>query len=99
MQRFSIAILLSAISFTAIVQQAVGQETAGADHAEKAWIKQSNVYTNMLLSVQLEHSPEQGSVQGVATYDERISDPSRADQAAERVSVFRSAIDLTLAGR
>jgi len=84
MQRIGIAILLSAISFTAIVQQAVGQETAGADHAEKAWIKQSNVYTNMLLSVQLEHSPEQGSVQGVATYDERISDPSRADQAAER---------------
>jgi hypothetical protein len=84
MQRFSIAILLSALSFTAIGQQAAGQETAGADHAEKAWIKQSNVYTNMLLSVQLEHSPEQGSTQGVAAYDERISDPSLADQAAER---------------
>jgi uncharacterized protein (DUF885 family) len=79
MQRFSIAIFLSALSFAAM-----GQQAAGDDHAEKAWIKQSNDYTNMLLGVQLEHSPEQGSAQGVAKFDERISDPSRADEAAER---------------
>jgi uncharacterized protein (DUF885 family) len=83
------AIFLSALSFATIGQQAVAQQAAGqqastADHAEKAWIKQSNDFTNMLLKVQLEHSPEQGSAQGVAAFDERISDPSRADQAAER---------------
>jgi len=72
MHRIGTAIFLSALSFTAIAQQA-----GGSDQAEKAWIKQSNVYTNMLLGVQLEHSPEQGSAQGVATYDERISPDAR----------------------
>ena len=52
--------------------------------ADKGWINQSNEYTNMLLSIQLEHSPEQGSAQGVARYDERISDPSLADEKVER---------------
>jgi uncharacterized protein (DUF885 family) len=89
MHRFNNAIFLSALSFAAIgqltiAQQAVGQPASSADHAEKAWIKQSNDFTNMLLKVQLEHSPEQGSAQGVAAFDERISDPSRADQAAAR---------------
>jgi uncharacterized protein (DUF885 family) len=94
MKRMGPAIFLSALSFATIGQLAVaeqaagqraaGQSASGADHAEKAWIQQSNEYTNMLLNVQLEHSPESGSAQGVAAFDERISDPSRADQAAER---------------
>jgi uncharacterized protein (DUF885 family) len=79
MHRIGTAIFLSALSFTAIARQA-----GGNDPAEKAWIKQSNYYTNMLLSVQHQHSPEQGSAQGVAKFDERISDPSRADEAAAR---------------
>jgi len=79
MHRFSTAIFLSALSCTAL-----GQQAAGNDQAEKPWIKQSNDYTNMLLGVQLEHSPEQGSQQGVAKFDDRISDPSRADEVVER---------------
>jgi uncharacterized protein (DUF885 family) len=79
MHRFSTAIFLSALSFTAL-----GQQAAGNDQGEKPWIKQSNDYTNMLLSVQLEHAPEQGSAQGVAKFDDRISDPSRADEVVER---------------
>ena len=79
MHRFSTAIFLSALSCTAL-----GQQAAGNDQAEKPWIRQSNDYTNMLLSVQLEHSPEQGSQQGVAKFDDRISDPSRADEVVER---------------
>jgi uncharacterized protein (DUF885 family) len=79
MHRFGTAIFLSALSFTA-----AGQQPAGNDQAEKAWIKQSNDYTNTLLNVQLEHTPEQGSVQGVAKFDERISDPSRADEVVQR---------------
>jgi uncharacterized protein (DUF885 family) len=79
MHRFGTAIFLSALSFTAL-----GQQAAGNDQAEKAWIKQSNDYTNTLLSVQLEHTPEQGSAQGVAKFDDRISDPSRADEVIAR---------------
>ena len=79
LQRLSAAILLSAISFAGMAQT-----SAVKDQAESAWIKQSDEYTNMLLSVQLEHAPEQGSTQGVAKFDDRISNPSRADEIAER---------------
>ncbi|HEY2466117.1 MAG TPA: DUF885 domain-containing protein [Steroidobacteraceae bacterium] len=79
LQRLSAAIFLSAICFAGMADA-----TAGGDHAEQGWIKQSNEYTNLLLSVQLEHSPEQGSSQGVAKFDDRISNPSRADEIAER---------------
>ena len=79
MNRLSLFILLSALSL-----YVVGQQAAAEDHAEKAWIKQSNEFTNMLLNVQLDHSPEQGSQQGVAKFDERISDPSRADELTLR---------------
>jgi uncharacterized protein (DUF885 family) len=84
MHLFSTAIFLSALSLTVVGQQAVGQQAAGNDQAEKPWIKQSNDYTNTLLNVQLEHAPEQGSTQGVAKFDDRISDPSRADEVLER---------------
>jgi uncharacterized protein (DUF885 family) len=73
-----IAILLSALPIAAFGQ------TSAADHAPKAWIQQSNTFTNMLLDVDLEHSPEAASEQGLAKFDERISDPRRADEIAQR---------------
>jgi uncharacterized protein (DUF885 family) len=74
-----IAILLSALPIGAF-----GQTSAAADHAPKAWIQQSNTFTNMLLDVDLEHSPEAASEQGLAKFDERVSDPRRADEIAQR---------------
>jgi uncharacterized protein (DUF885 family) len=79
MHRLHAALFLSAVALSAAAQQ-----PAADDATAKGWIPQSNEYTNSLLSIQLEHSPEQGSAQGVAKYDERISDPSRANEAAER---------------
>src|ERR1700734_3333047 len=79
LRRLSAAIFLSAISFAVMADT-----SAGGDHAEKSWIKQSNEYTNMLLSVQHAHSPDQGSAQGVAKFDDQVSNPSRADEIAER---------------
>ena len=79
MHRLNTVFLLSALSFGAMAQQ-----PSGSEPAQRAWIKQSNEFTNLLLQVQHEHSPEQGSTQGVAKFDERITDPSRADEIAER---------------
>jgi uncharacterized protein (DUF885 family) len=62
----------------------MGQHSRAADRAQPAWIQQSNTYTNMLLDVDLEHAPESGSQQGLAKFDDRISDPRRADEIAER---------------
>jgi Bacterial protein of unknown function (DUF885) len=50
----------------------------------RQWIERSNAYTRRLLDVDLEHAPEQGSRQGLAKFDERISDPSLADELAKR---------------
>src|SRR5579862_7410428 len=55
-----------------------------AQPAEKAWIDKSNAYTNQLLSIEFEHDPERGSRQGLAKFDERVSQPTLADQLAER---------------
>jgi len=79
MHRLIAAICLCTLTFTA-----PGQPAAGGQRAERAWVMQSNVYTNMLLDVQLAHSPEQGSQQGVAKFDDRITDPTRADELIAR---------------
>jgi uncharacterized protein (DUF885 family) len=50
----------------------------------KSWVEQSNRYTQMLQQVRFAHFPESGSEQGLAAYDERISNPTLADQLAER---------------
>jgi hypothetical protein len=78
MQRLIAAILVSTVSFVAF-----GQEGGSADPA-KAWIEHSNVYTSQLLDVELEHAPERGSRQGLAKFDERITNPTLADQLAAR---------------
>jgi Bacterial protein of unknown function (DUF885) len=89
MQRLTAAILSSAFSFAALsqnatAQNATAQQAKGADGPDKTWIERSNVYTRKLLDVHLEHSPEEGSQQGLAKFDDRISKPTLADQLAER---------------
>jgi hypothetical protein len=92
MHRLTAAIFVSAVSLGA-----AGQEAAHADHADKAWIRQSNAYTNMLLDVELEHSPERGSRQGLARFDERISNPTLADQLAERRELETALVKISAA--
>jgi hypothetical protein len=67
------------ISFTLSVQLASAVEPTG-----KAWIEQSNRYTRQLFDVQLQHSPEQGSREGLARFDAQISDPRLADELVQR---------------
>jgi len=52
--------------------------------ADPAWVVRSNQYTQMLLNVQIKHSPDVGLAQGVAKYDSSITDISRADEIAQR---------------
>jgi uncharacterized protein (DUF885 family) len=76
-------IAATAICAGALSGSAFSQQPA-ADSGGKAWIERSNEYTNKLLAIQLEHAPERGSRQGLAKFDERISDPRLADELAER---------------
>ena len=66
-------------SFTLSTQLASAAEPVG-----KAWIEQSNRYTRQLFDVQLKHSPEQGSTEGIARLDVEISDPRLADELAQQ---------------
>ena len=60
------------------------QLASGAEPAEKAWIEQSNRYTRQLFDIQLKHSPEQGSTEGISRLDVEISDPRLADELAQQ---------------
>jgi uncharacterized protein (DUF885 family) len=84
MHRLIAAISLCTLSFIGAGQPAAGQPAGGGAHGDIPWIKQSNVYTNMLLDVQLEHTPEQGSHEGLAKFDARISNPTLADDLTQR---------------
>ncbi len=57
---------------------------APAAAPEPEWVRRSNQYTQMLLDVQFRHSPEGGSRQGLTKYDPLITDPTRADEIAQR---------------
>lgn len=61
-----------------------GQTAPDGEHADKTWVARSDSYTNQLLAVEFEHTPEQGSRQGIAKFDPRISNPTLADQQARR---------------
>jgi uncharacterized protein (DUF885 family) len=79
MRRLSAAIVVSLLFCVAW-----GAAAPTADPDGKAWIAQSNAYTNRLLAVELEHAPERGSRQGLAKFDEQISKATLADELAER---------------
>jgi uncharacterized protein (DUF885 family) len=48
------------------------------------WIAVSNGYTNKLVAVEMKHSPESGSDQGLSQYDALASQPTLADEDQER---------------
>jgi hypothetical protein len=75
-------VLLLALILSALTPSARAAPPAG--RAEPAWIARSNHYTNELLALQLAHSPESASHEGLTQYDERISDPRLADDLALR---------------
>jgi hypothetical protein len=91
MRRCLIAIALSVLSFTALAGDGAAGTPAAGPSASKAsggsgreWIDRSNAYTRQLLDVDLEHSPERGSGEGLAKFDARISNPSLIDELAQR---------------
>lgn len=62
------------------------------------WIAVSNQYTNQLLAVEMKHTPELGSNQGLSQFDTQVSQPTLADEDQERketeavLATFRSAV-------
>jgi uncharacterized protein (DUF885 family) len=55
---------------------------APTSQPDRGWIQRSNQYTELLLDVTKKHSPEAASQQGLAQYDEQISQPTKQDDDA-----------------
>jgi uncharacterized protein (DUF885 family) len=89
--------LLAFAFFIVFSYSATSQHAPADDASAKAWIAKSNNYTNTLLSVQLEHSPESGSQEGLSKFDDRISDPSLADDLAERRELEAALVNIKAA--
>ena len=79
MQRLTAVTLVCTLSFAA-----QGKPASETNSSGLAWVERSNTYTNMLLEVEFAHTPERGSQQGLARFDERISQPTLADELARR---------------
>jgi uncharacterized protein (DUF885 family) len=56
---------------------------AYADEAP-AWVAKSNAYTQTLLDIEQAHRPEGASREGIAKFDKLVSNPTKADEEAER---------------
>jgi uncharacterized protein (DUF885 family) len=75
---------MRSVYFSLLVLVLAASLSAQQKSAEHNWIATSNDYTQMLVKVEMKHTPELGSRQGLAEYDERISQPSLADEDQAR---------------
>ena len=57
--------------------------STSAQESFSDWIAASNKYTNMLLAVEMKHTPEVGSNQGLSEFDTKVSQPTLADEDQE----------------
>jgi hypothetical protein len=69
-----------------------------AQEAPAGWIATSNQYTNQLLAIEMKHTPELGSNEGLSQFDTDVSQPTLADEDRERqetetvLATFKSAV-------
>jgi uncharacterized protein (DUF885 family) len=89
MRSFVAAVLLGTVSLTAL---------SAAAEPSKDWIAKSNAYTQKLLDVDLKHSPEEGSNEGLAKFDKLIGDPRMSDDLAERKELQAALADIKAKG-
>lgn len=55
-----------------------------AEKQPPAWVAASNKYADLLMSIELKHRPETGSDQGLSQYDDKVSQPTLADEDQQR---------------
>jgi uncharacterized protein (DUF885 family) len=102
MSRLLTLVIVCVVSFAAqaaeptaaAASSPVSDAHGGSGHE---WVERSNTFTRMVLDVDVEHSPEQGSSQGLTQFDERVSDPSLADELAGRRELEAVAAKLAMA--
>ncbi len=74
--------LLSAILLTGLFAPVALAQSAAPE--DRSWIAKSNSYTQQLIDVDIRHSPEQASSEGLAAYDAKIFVLTQADEDRAR---------------
>lgn len=77
----AITLLITAALFAV---PALAQDETPDPPLDKSWISVSNNYTKMLLDVEMKHRPESGSDQGLSEYDNKVAQPTLADEDRQR---------------
>jgi uncharacterized protein (DUF885 family) len=76
--------MLGKLIFTLLAALATLPLSSQTTQPAPNWISVSNTYTNKLVAVEMKHSPESGSDQGLSQYDALASQPTLADEDQER---------------
>jgi hypothetical protein len=74
-------LILTAMIFGSCTRE---KEASEKPNSDKGWVSVSNGYTKMLLDVGMKHHPESGSGQGLAEFDNKVAQPTLADEDAQR---------------
>ena len=77
--------------------QGASPAAPGTAKPDRSWIQRSNDFTELLLDVTKKHSPEAASAQGLAQYDEQVSQPTKQDDDASVAETKAVQIKLTRA--
>ena len=75
---------LTAVILACALPLVLNAPAVGGENTGREWVERSNSYTNTLLEVEFAHAPERGSRQGLARYDERVSQPTLTDERERR---------------
>ncbi len=87
--------LLSLVAF-AQTQPAKASQPSTLAPAED-WITISNSYAKLLTDISFEHHPEAGSQQGLSQYDDKVGQPTLADENQERQQMETALVKLKAA--
>jgi hypothetical protein len=80
----ALPVLLAGFAVAAFAQIKPNSPAVPAPAPDRAWIVRSDGYTQLLLDVQLKHSPEGASYEGLSQYDKEISILTREDEDLAR---------------
>lgn len=77
---------VSVLGVIAMAQAKPDQQTATSNSSAQNWIAVSNSYARLLTDVAFQYHPEAGSQQGLSQYDNKVAQPTLAEEDRERAA-------------
>lgn len=83
-RNLGIFFVVGVFGIMAMAQAKPVQQTSAANGSAQNWIAVSNGYAKLLTDVAFQYHPEAGSQQGLSRYDNKVAQPTLADEDRER---------------